>query len=79
LLYKPPGTGKSSLSLAIADHFGLNIYILNLFIISKAILKRLFDSLLSRCILLLEDVDAVSLNQDAKTKDSHQIVTGSPS
>jgi chaperone BCS1 len=67
------------LSSAIAGHFGLNIYILNLSTISEAILKRLFDSLPSRCILLLEDIDAVSSNRDAETEDSHRIVTGSPS
>jgi chaperone BCS1 len=30
LLYGPPGTGKSSLSLSIAGHFDLDIYILDL-------------------------------------------------
>jgi chaperone BCS1 len=79
LLYGPPGTGKSSLSSAIAGRFGLNIYILNLSTISEAILKRLFDSLPSRCIILLEDIDAVCSNRDAETEDSRQIVTGSPS
>ncbi|KIM96235.1 hypothetical protein OIDMADRAFT_78270, partial [Oidiodendron maius Zn] len=73
LLYGPPGTGKSSLSSAIAGHCGLNIYILNLSTISEAILKRLFDSLPSRCILLLEDIDAVSSNRDAETEDSHRM------
>ena len=62
LLYRPPRTGKSSLSSAIAGHFRLNIYILNLSTITEASLKRLFGSLLSRCIILLEDIDAVSSN-----------------
>jgi chaperone BCS1 len=79
LLYGPPGTGKSSLSLAIAGYFGLNIYILSLSTINKASLKSLFDKLSSRCIILLEDINAVSSNQDAKTENSRQIVTGSPS
>ena len=79
LLYGPPGTGKSSLSSAIAGHFGLNIYILSLSTISEANLKSLFDKLPSRCIILLEDIDAVSSNRDAETEDSRQIVTGSPS
>jgi chaperone BCS1 len=79
LLYGPPGTGKSSLSSAIAGHFGLNIYILNLSTISEASLKSLFDKLPSRCIILLEDIDAVSSNRDVETEDSRQIVTGSPS
>lgn len=70
LLYGPPGTGKSSLSSAIASYFGLNIYILSLSTISEASLKSLFDKLPSRCIILLEDIDAVSSNRDAKTEDS---------
>jgi chaperone BCS1 len=79
LLYGPPGTGKSSLSSSIAGYFGLNIYVLGLSTINEASLKRLFDKLPSRCIILLEDIDAVSSNRDAETEDSRQIVTGSPS
>ena len=79
LLYGPPGTGKSSLSSSIAGHFGLNIYILGLSTINEASLKSLFDKLPSRCIILLEDIDAVSSNRDAEVEDSRQITTGSPS
>ncbi|KAF8540210.1 P-loop containing nucleoside triphosphate hydrolase protein [Trichophaea hybrida] len=79
LLYGPPGTGKSSLSLSIAGRFGLDVYILSLSAISEASLKSLFAKLPSRCIILLEDIDAVSSNRDAETEDSRQIVTGSPS
>ncbi|KAH8772428.1 P-loop containing nucleoside triphosphate hydrolase protein [Hyaloscypha sp. PMI_1271] len=46
------------LSSAIASHFGLNIYILSLSTINEANLKSLFDKLPSRCIILLEDIDA---------------------
>jgi chaperone BCS1 len=79
LLYGPPGTGKSSLSSAIAGHFNLNIYILSLSTINEASLRSLFDKLPSRCIILLEDIDAVSSNRDTETENSRQIVTGSPS
>jgi chaperone BCS1 len=79
LFYGPPGTGKSSLSSSIAGYFGLNIYILSLSSINEASLKSLFDKLLSRCVILLEDIDAVSSNRDAEVEDSHQITTGSPS
>jgi chaperone BCS1 len=79
LLYGPPGTGKSSLSLSIAGRFGLDIYILSLSAINEGSLKSLFDNLPSRCIILLEDIDAVSSNRGAETEDSRQIVTGSPS
>jgi chaperone BCS1 len=77
LLYGPPGTGKSSLSKSIAVHFGLDIYILSLSTINEANLTSLFAKLPSRCVILLEDVDAVSSNRDAETEDSRQIVAPS--
>jgi chaperone BCS1 len=81
LLYSPPGTRKSSLSKSIAGHFSLDIYILNLSATDKARLKSLFTKLLSRCVILLEDIDAVSSNRsgDAEGEDSRQTVTSSPS
>jgi chaperone BCS1 len=79
LLYGPPKTRKSSLSSAIANHFSLNIYVLNLFAITEASLKGLFDKLPSRCIILLKDINAISSNRDAKVEDSRQITTSSPS
>ena len=79
MLYGPPRTGKSSLSSSIASYFGLNIYILSLSTINEANLKSLFDKLPSRCIILLEDIDAVSSNRDTEFEDSRQIMTGSPS
>ena len=80
MLYGPPGTGKSSLSLSIAGRFDLDIYILSLSaIINKHTLKSLFAKLPSRCVILLEDIDAVSSKRstDAETEDSRQ--TSSPS
>ncbi|KAK7178612.1 mitochondrial chaperone bcs1 [Paraphaeosphaeria sporulosa] len=60
LFYGPSGTGKSSFSLSFAG-------IPNL---SNRNLKNLFAGLPQRCILLLEDVDAVRLDrsQDAGTE-----------
>jgi hypothetical protein len=62
LLYSPLGTRKSSLSKSIIKHFSLNIYILNLFAINEAKLKSLFAKLLSRCVILLKDINAVNSN-----------------
>jgi chaperone BCS1 len=52
----------------------LDIYILNLSAINEASLTSLFAKLPSRCVILLEDVDAVSSNRDAETEDSRQTV-----
>ncbi|KAH6670568.1 mitochondrial chaperone bcs1 [Halenospora varia] len=58
LLYGPPRTGKSSLSLSVAGDFGLDIYFLNLSAISNEdSLRNLFAKLLSHCVILLEDID----------------------
>ncbi|RDL41311.1 uncharacterized protein BP5553_01290 [Venustampulla echinocandica] len=72
LLYRPPGTGKSSLSLSIAGYFGLDIYILSLSAINEDCFRELFAKLLSRCVILVEDIDAVSSKRsgDAETNDS---------
>jgi len=73
LLYKPLRTRKSSLSLSITSYFGLDIYILSLSAINnKASLRKLFAKLLSYCVILLEDINAISLKQfkNTKTKDS---------
>ncbi|PMD64744.1 uncharacterized protein K444DRAFT_520226, partial [Hyaloscypha bicolor E] len=68
LLYGFPGTRKSNLSLAITSNFNLNIYILNLSIISKAILKHLFNSFPSYYIILLKNINIISSNRDTKTE-----------
>ncbi|KAK4151938.1 putative mitochondrial chaperone BCS1-A [Chaetomidium leptoderma] len=63
LLYGPPGTGKSSLCLSLAGRFDLDVYILNISAVDGHSLGALLAELPSRCLLLLEDVDAVGVAQ----------------
>lgn len=64
LLYGPPGTGKTSLSLALAGRFGLELYLLHMpSVRDDEALERLFTSLPPRCIVLLEDIDAVGIKR----------------
>ncbi|RKU39816.1 hypothetical protein DL546_000161 [Coniochaeta pulveracea] len=71
LLYGPPGTGKTSLSLALAGHFGLELYLVHIPSIDEdKKLERLFASLPPRCIVLLEDIDAVGINKRNGTGDN---------
>ncbi|KAK0609272.1 P-loop containing nucleoside triphosphate hydrolase protein [Bombardia bombarda] len=58
LLHGPPGTGKSSLCVSVAGKFNLEIYILNLSSVDSRSLSILLAELPTRCVLLLEDVDA---------------------
>jgi mitochondrial chaperone BCS1 len=63
LFHGPPGTGKTSLSFALAGVFGLDIDCLSL---SEATLTEedlitLFNSLPRRCVVLLEDIDSAGV------------------
>jgi chaperone BCS1 len=66
----PPGTGKTSLTAALAGVFGLDIYVLSLLdpYMSEEQLVRLFSSVPSRCIVLLEDIDAAGLKRNDELK-----------
>ncbi|KAI3528848.1 mitochondrial chaperone bcs1 [Colletotrichum abscissum] len=81
LLFGRPGTGKSSLSMSVAGCFGLDIYVLSLAAMSDGQLGALFRELPQRCVVLLEDVDAVGTTQsrasdaddfDSRSEDSRR-------
>ncbi|KAI5866227.1 BCS1 N terminal-domain-containing protein [Durotheca rogersii] len=71
LLHGPPGTGKSSLSLALAGFFKMRIYIVSLssVIANEESLGSLFSELPRRCVVLLEDIDTAGLTH---TRDESQ-------
>ncbi|KAJ5522898.1 mitochondrial chaperone bcs1 [Penicillium frequentans] len=59
LLHGPPGTGKSSFSLAIAGELNMDIYVVRVPSVDDESLKCLFAELPAHCVVLLEDIDAV--------------------
>lgn len=63
LLHGSPGTGKSSLSLALAGFFKMRIYIVSLSSVSanEENLATLFSELPKKCVVLLEDIDTAGL------------------
>lgn len=71
LFHGPPGTGKTSLSFALAGIFGLEIYCipLNDPELSESDLGNLFNQLPRRCIVLLEDIDEAGIKRDAKSDE----------
>jgi mitochondrial chaperone BCS1 len=62
LFHGSPGCGKSSLALALAGHFKLDVYMVSLLDIeiSDSALLQLFQAVRSGVLILLEDVDSVS-------------------
>lgn len=74
LFHGPPGTGKTSLSFALAGIFGLEIYAISLQepSLTEGDLIQLFNGLPRRCIVLLEDVDAAGLIRDGMSDENHE-------
>ncbi|KAF9873851.1 mitochondrial chaperone bcs1 [Colletotrichum karsti] len=67
LFHGPPGTGKTSLALALASHFSLELYLVHIpSIRGDGDLENLFTALPPKCIVLLEDIDAVGIERRKK-------------
>lgn len=79
LLHGVPGSGKSSLIHAIAGELMLDIYVVSLSSswISDATLTTLMGRVPSRCILLLEDLDAAFTRSVSRDKNSNGSPDGS--
>ncbi|RYP90153.1 hypothetical protein DL770_003689 [Monosporascus sp. CRB-9-2] len=65
LFHGPPGTGKTSLSFALAGVFGLDIHVISLQepTLTEEDLGSLFGALPRRCVVLLEDIDSAGLRR----------------
>jgi mitochondrial chaperone BCS1 len=68
LFYGAPGTGKTSLSFALAGHFKLNLYIMSLASpkLDDSTLDTMFGMLPPQCIVLMEDIDSARIERGTK-------------
>ncbi|KAK2020558.1 mitochondrial chaperone BCS1 [Colletotrichum zoysiae] len=74
----PPGTGKTSLCMALATKFNLPVYQLGLGSteMNDSRCAELFDSVPSKCLILFEDIDAVGLeNRETSPAERRDGVT----
>jgi len=60
LFYGPPGTGKTSVVSALAAHFGLSIYLINLANFNDRTLMKAVNEIAANSVLLFEDIDCMS-------------------
>ncbi|CAN9428755.1 unnamed protein product [Alternaria sp. RS040] len=61
MFYGPAGTGKTSLSTAIASHYNLPLCVINLAGMDDTILQDRVKNLPPRCVILFEDIDAAGI------------------
>src|SRR5215467_6107785 len=70
LLYGPPGTGKTSLVSALAAHFGMSIYVVNLSEFNDRSLMSAVNNVPRNSVLLFEDIDCMRSSQSRGGPDS---------
>lgn len=70
LFYGPPGTGKTSLVSALAAHFGLSIYVINLGEFNDRSLMSAVNRVPANSVLLFEDIDCMRGGQSREGRDS---------
>ena len=72
LLYGPPGTGKTSLVSALAAHFALSVYCVNLTEFNDRSLMAAITQVPRNSVLLFEDIDCMKGGQ--KRESAAQLV-----
>lgn len=77
LLHGPPGTGKTSVTKAIASHFGMGLFYVPLADLQRdADLLQLVSDVPARSVLLLEDVDINSSATERTDETKHASLSG---
>jgi chaperone BCS1 len=68
LFHGPPGTGKTSLSVAIPSHVNVPLVTISLSGMDDNRLEQAFSSIPYRCVVLVEDIDCVGADLGRRSK-----------
>jgi hypothetical protein len=78
MFHGPPGTGKTSIVKALANHFNLDLWYVSLSDLkAESSLLGLLSEVGPRSILLLEDIDTVKITHDRDASEAGTISMGS--
>lgn len=69
LLHGPPGTGKTSLVSALADRFGMGVYLVNLNLFNDRSLAIAINDVPSNSVILFEDIDCMHGSKARQDKE----------
>jgi mitochondrial chaperone BCS1 len=79
LFHGKPGTGKTSIIKALASHYGFELHTITLAMFSEGSLKQQLRTIDDKnSIILIEDIDCISITEDRKIKsnsDKHEGLT----
>src|SRR5215469_12293122 len=72
LFHGPPGTGKTSLVSALAERFGMSIYVINLAQFNDRTLVSAMNDVDQNSVILFEDIDCMKSGDARKDQDAQE-------
>jgi mitochondrial chaperone BCS1 len=72
LFHGPPGTGKTSLVSALAERFGMSIYVINLAQFNDRTLVSAMNDVDQNSVILFEDIDCMKSGDARSNRDAHE-------
>ena len=78
LFYGPPGSGKTSIVSALAGHFGISIYAINLTDFNDKSLLKAINDVPTKSLILFEDIDCMKTGKARPDGERAASGTGAP-